>query len=251
MVSLADDAQRAYFVGGSQRLSAGLAAALGERMLLGTPVRSVSQDADGVTVEADTGEWRARRAVVALPPLVTSAIEFAPALPAARQALVQRFPMGAATKVIALYERPFWREQGFSGEVASDRAAFGVTLDGTKPGGQAALVAFIEGAPARAWSTRPVDERHRAILDGLAGFFGPEALEPSAYVEQDWTVEPFTRGCSAGFATCGALSRFGPALREPVGRIHWAGTETAREWFGYMEGALESGERVAREILSR
>jgi monoamine oxidase len=89
------------------------------------------------------------------------------------------------------------------------------------------------------------------VLAELAGFFGPEAERPTEYLEQDWTAEPWTGGCSAGFTTPGALSRYGPALREPIGRIHFAGSETAQEYFGYMEGAIESGERAAREVLAR
>jgi monoamine oxidase len=251
MTSIERGSQQSQFPLGSQALALRIAEKLGDRVVCGAPCRRIAQDADGVTCHTDAGDWRARRVIVAIPPLLAGRIEYAPGLPAARSALTQRFPMGAAIKCIALYERPFWRERGFSGEVISDRGAIGYALDTSKPGGPPALVGFIEGATARSWSGRPPQERRSAVLRELAGFFGDEALAPLDYFDQDWVAETWTGGCSAGFAVPGALSRYGPALREPCGRIHWAGTETAREWFGYMEGAIESGERSAAEVLAR
>ena len=186
-----------------------------------------------------------------MPPIVSAQIDYEPTLPLIRTALTQRFLMGAAIKCIALYDRPFWKDRGFSGELISDQGAVGYALDGTKENGkQPALTAFMEGLRAREWSDRTSDERRSVVLRELAAFFGPEAEHPTDYFDQDWTAEQWTRGCSAGFATPGTLSHYGPALREPIGRIHWAGSETAREWFGYMEGAIESGERAAREVLA-
>lgn len=252
MTSIEGGTQQDYFVEGSQELSKRLSDSLGERVVLRAPVRRVAQDAEGVRVETDAGAWRARRAIVAIPPLLAGRIEYEPTLPAPRSVLTQRFAMGAAIKCIALYERCFWREGGFSGEAISDRGALGFVLDGTKGGGrQPALVGFIEGATARAWSARSAEERRGAVLQDLARLFGPEAERPTHYLDQDWIAETWTGGCSAGFTTPGALSRFGSTLREPIGRIHWAGSETASEWFGYMEGAIESGDRAAREVLSR
>ena len=250
MTSIAHGSQHSYLVEGSQTLSLRIAEKLVDRVVLGVPVRRIEQDDAGVAVACDGGGvWRARHAIVAIPPLLTSRIEFAPRLPGERSALAQRFPMGAVIKCFAVYPRAFWSERGFSGEAISDVGPVGYVLDATKPGGTPALVAFLEGAPARAWSARPAEERRRAVIGDLTRLFGPDAAEPFDYFDQDWTAETYTGGCSAGYAVPGALSRYGPALRAPVGRVHWAGSETAREWFGYMEGALESGERAAREVI--
>jgi monoamine oxidase len=251
MTSIAHGSQHSYLVEGSQTLSLRIAEKLVDRVVLGVPVRRIEQDAARVAVQCDGGGvWRARHVIVAIPPLLTSGIEFAPRLPGERDALAQRFPMGAVIKCFALYPRAFWKERGFSGEAISDVGPVGYVLDATKPGGTPALVAFLEGGPARAWSARPAEERRRAVIDDLTRLFGPDAAQPQAYFDQDWTAEVFTGGCSAGYAVPGALSRYGPALRAPVGRIHWAGSETAREWFGYMEGAIESGERAASAVVS-
>jgi monoamine oxidase len=237
---------------GAQTLSQRLLAPLGDAVALSAPVRRIAQDADGVTLESDAGVLRARYAIVAVPPLLAGRIAWAPALPALRDGLTQRFPMGAAIKCIALYERAFWRERGLSGEAVSDRGPAGYVLaDEHGEGGPGELVVFIEGETARVWSARPPEERRRAVLADLARIFGPEAGSPADYVDQDWCAEPWTLGCSAGVLPAGVLSQFGPALRQPVGRLHWAGSETAREWYGFMEGALESGERAAAEVLAR
>jgi monoamine oxidase len=252
LTAFENGSQQDYFVEGSQPISLRMAAELGERVVLNTRVRRIAQSGDGVVVTSDAGELRARFAVVAIPPPLAGRIDYEPGLPAARDHLTRGFPMGAAIKCIVLYERRFWTEAGFSGEIICDRGAVGYSIDGTKlEGAQPALVGFIEGAAARAWSGRPLEERRRAVLQDFAHFFGPEAEKAVDYLEQDWTAEPFTGGCSAGFSMPGALANSGPALREPVGRIHWAGSETATEFFGAMEGALESGERAARELLAR
>ncbi len=252
MTATEGGSQEEYLTEGTQEISKRIAAKLGDRVVLSAPVRRIAQDESGVTVRADSGVWRAQRVIIAMPPLLTGRIDYSPTLPLNRTALVQRFPMGAVIKCIALYDRPFWRERGYSGEVISDRGAVGVAFDCTKANGkQPALVGFIEGARARAWSDRSPEERRRTVLRELAGFLGPEAEQPTEYFDQDWTAEQWTGGCSAGHATTGALSHYGPALREPIGRIHWAGTETAREWFGYMEGAVEAGERAADEVIAR
>ena len=91
-------------------------------------------------------------------------------------------------------------------------------------------------------------ERRKLVLDDLAAYFGPRAYDAVDYLEQDWCAEEFSGGCYGAFAQPGTLTRFGPALREPIGPIHFAGTETATRWAGYIDGAAESGERAAAEV---
>ena len=242
-------AQERRLVGGVQQLSRRLADELGERVLLEAPVTAIEQSADGVRVESRRGQVHADRVVVALPPALAGRIHYAPALPSRRDLLSQRMPMGSALKVVAAYERPFWRERGLSGEAVSDRGPLRLVMDDSShDGSQAALVGFFLGRTAAAFSGRP-EARRQAALESLARFFGPEARRPIAYVDQDWVAEPYSRGCYVGNFGPGVWTTLGEALREPCGRIHWAGTETAREWMGYFEGALEAGERAALELL--
>jgi DNA-binding ferritin-like protein len=153
--------------------------------------------------------------------------------------------MGSVIKVVATYERPFWREAGFSGEAVSDTGPIRLCFDDCGPDGHhPALVGFFLGETARAWTGRPAEERRRAALDCFARFFGPQALRPTAIADLDWPAEPWSKGCYVGVPRPGTLTAIGDALRAPFGRVHWAGTETAVEGCGYIDGAVESGERA-------
>lgn len=237
--------------GGAQAVSVALAKAIGaERVLLNQPVKVIQQDDAGVTVISANGKnWRGKRIVVAVPLPLGSQIEFMPELPALRSQLMQRSSMGAAVKCFLRYERPFWREKGFSGEAASGDGPLSVTFDQCSENGQVAcLMAFVGGKFARTWHRRDPLERQRVVADRLAAYFGEEARHPVAYAEQDWCGEPWSGGAPIALFPTGTLSMHGPALLEPVGRIHWAGTETARQCMGFIEGAVEAGQRVAQEI---
>jgi monoamine oxidase len=160
-------------------------------------------------------------------------------------------PMGAVIKCHAVYETPFWREAGLNGRAESDRGPCKITCDNSPPGEEAGvLTGFFLGSDAREWGRRPAGERQRAVLGSFARYFGERALSPIDYAELDWGAEVYSRGGYAGVPTPGFLLDHGPALHEAVGRIYWAGTETAAEWTGYMEGAVASGQRAAREVLS-
>jgi monoamine oxidase len=92
--------------------------------------------------------------------------------------------------------------------------------------------------------------RRDAVVASLVEFFGAEAAKVEEYVELDWSEEVWTRGCYGAHFPCGVWTQYGPALREPIGRIHWAGTETATIFVGYMDGALQSGARAASEVIA-
>ena len=252
LVEIPNGAQEMRFVEGAQSLSIRLAEKLGDSVKLNTPVRSIEDKAGGVTVTTDGGRFDARFAVIAVPPALAGRIAFSPPLPAPRDQLLQRFPMGATVKVLAVYDRAFWRDRGLSGEVVFTRGPVSVVFDNTSADGEVpCLVAFLVGDPARRWSLKPEAARRREVLDALVTAFGPEASRPVEVAEQDWSTEPWTRGCPVSNLAAGVMRGVGGLLREPVGHIHWAGTETADEWTGYLEGAIEAGRRAANEVLGR
>ncbi|HEY8517632.1 MAG TPA: flavin monoamine oxidase family protein [Candidatus Binatia bacterium] len=249
LVGVKDGAQELRFVGGTQSIAIRMAEQLGPRIVLGTPVRRIVDRDGSVSVETDVGVWRAGAVVVALPPTLASRIEYEPALPAARDQLTQRFPMGSVIKCQAIYDAPFWRDRGLTGQVTSDTGPVKVTFDNSpRDGSFGVLLGFIEGEEARRWGARPAQERRAAVLESFARYFGDAARDARGYVDRDWSTDPWTRGCYAGMLPPGALTSFGDAWRAPVGRIFWAGTETAEEWNGYIEGAIRSGERAADEV---
>ncbi|MEV0247060.1 FAD-dependent oxidoreductase [Nocardia sp. NPDC050712] len=249
LINTAGGAQQDRIVGGSQSLALALAAELGDRVTLGAPVTEIAWDDAGVRVTAGATTVRARRAVIAVPPPLAARIRCTPGLPGDRDQLVQRMPMGRVIKINVAYDEPFWRGAGLSGQANSDRRPLGTVFDNTPPeGAPGVLVGFLEGRHADIGARMDLPERRARVLDDLAGYFGPPARKPIAYIERDWAEEEFSRGCYGAFTTPGTLTRFGPALRAPIGPLHWAGTETATRWAGYMDGAAESGHRVAREI---
>jgi monoamine oxidase len=161
-------------------------------------------------------------------------------------------PMGSVIKCIAAYEKPFWRSRGLSGEGFSEVGPLTVTFDDSPhDGSQGALIGFILGDAAREWSGADEEARKEAVLNCWTRLFGAAAARPVAYVDKDWPAEEWSRGCYVGVMPPGVMSQCGAALREPCGRIHWAGTETANEYAGYLDGAVESGYRASAEVLSR
>ncbi len=243
-------AQEARIVGGSQLISLRMAEALGDAVRLSSPVRRITSSGDGVTVEHEGGSVEASRAIVAMPPVLTARIAYEPALPSKRDGLTQRMAQGSVVKCMAVYPEPFWRAEGLSGQVTSADGPVSVTYDNSPPSGSpGVLLAFLEGGAARAATDLPEAERRSLVLGCLERFFGPRAAKPDRYLDKPWAADPFSRGCYGGYMPPGAWRENGPALRAPVGLIHWAGAETATIWNGYMEGAVRSGERAAREAL--
>jgi monoamine oxidase len=250
LVGVSGGAQDSRFVGGSQLVAKRAAERLGHHVRLKSAVRRI-RDRDGVVlVETDRRRYRAGRVVVAIPPALCGRIAFDQPLPILRSQLHQRVPMGSVIKCLVAYSRPFWRNAGLTGQVISDTGPVKVTFDDSPPdGAPGVLVAFVYADDARYCSNRPADEFRAAVLESLGRYFGPQALKPIDFLQHDWSGDPWTSGCYSGFMAPGVLSMYGPALRPAVGRIHWAGTETADVWYGFMDGAVRSGQRAAAEIV--
>ena len=251
LINTAGGAQDSRFVGGSQLVSIRLAQQLGNRVFLNQPVRRITQGSGGVTVQTDHLTVKGKQVIVTGPPSLTALIDYEPILPALRAQLTQRFPQGSAIKIEAIYPRPFWRSEGLAGQVTSDTGPIKLTFDNSPPDGRpGVLLGFVEGHAARVYSTLSAAERRRRSLACFVRYFGKRAANPTDYIEMNWSMERWTRGCYVGYTPPGVLTDYGPSIRRPVGRIHWAGAETSDYWNGYMDGAVRSGERAAREVLA-
>jgi monoamine oxidase len=251
LVSVTRGAQESRFSGGAQLVPNRVAEALGPRIILNAPVHTIHQHDAGVRVESDTLTVVAQQAIVAIPPTLAGRLRYRPPLPALRDQLTQRMPMGTVIKVHCLYETPFWRDDGLSGQVTSNDGIVRITFDNSPESGTPGVIlSFIEGDEGRVWGQKSIDERRAAVLKCLVRYFGEKAGRPYEYVEQNWAEEEYTRGCYAGYMPTGVWSLYGQALRLPIGRLHWAATETATVWNGYMDGAIQSGERAAAEVLA-
>jgi monoamine oxidase len=235
------------------QVAAKVAAELGATIKLEAPVTAISQDAAGVTVASAKGEWRGHYAIVAVPLPLSVRIRYSPSLPSQRDALAQRMPMGSVIKYWVAYEKPFWRERGLNGLLESDAPPSNqIAVDASPPEGRPGFLSgFIDTDSALEWSGRPMEERKKMIVDRLVSFLGPEAAHPIDYKDQDWPSDPWSRGCFGANMGPGVMTTLGKVIREPHGRIHWAGAETSARWMGYIDGAIRSGERAAEEVLAR
>ncbi|MGK2932086.1 MAG: flavin monoamine oxidase family protein [Solirubrobacterales bacterium] len=252
LTSTTDGAQESRFVGGSQRISLKMAKRLGKRIELNAPVRRIEQHGKTMHVISDRGTFKAKQVIVAVPPAVSASITYDPILPFDRAQLLQRFPQGNAIKIQAVYDKPFWRDEGLSGYVNSDVGPVKLMYDNSPPdASRGVLLGFIEAQEARRAGKMSPAKRKAAVLECFQRTIGPRAGKPKQYVEKNWASEEWTRGCYGGFLAPGVLTDYGPAINRPFNRIHWAGAEHAPIWNGYMEGAVRSGEDAAKAVLKR
>jgi monoamine oxidase len=238
--------------GGTQGISVAMANQLGRKnVLLNQPVRRLAQGPKSIYAYADKATVKAKRAIVAIPPHLAGRIAYEPRMAAVRDQLTQRMPVGSLIKTIAVYDTPFWRAQGINGQVTSDQGPVKVMFDASPASGTpGVLLGFIDGDDARALDDKSDAERASAALASYARYFGKQAANPRAYLDQVWAAEVYTGGCPVGIMPPGVMTEYSFALREPSGRIHWAGTETATVWNGYMDGAVQAGKRAAAEALA-
>jgi len=245
-------AQENLVEGGAGSIAERVADALGDSVRLHAPVRSIAQRSDHVVVGAGDLTVSARHAVVTVPPALALEISFDPVLPEDRLTLYRNAVAGPETKTLVVYDEPFWRGDGFSGQSSEPGSASEVTLDATPVSGSPGVIAsFTFGTVAARVDALDAAERRRSVLGSLTARFGQRAAAPADFIETSWWKEHWTRGCSMAHLPPGILTRFGPLLRQPFGRVHWAGTETATTSHGAIDGAVRSGERAAAEMLDR
>jgi monoamine oxidase len=248
LVSTAGGAQESRVRGGSQALATGLAARLAD-VRVACPVTAIEQDDAGVRVVHEGGELRGERVIVALPPTLSGRIRYAPALPAHRDHLIQNCPAGWVIKIQMAFDEPFWRSDGLTGMVVSLDRDVSVMFDNSPEDLRCGvLLGFLEANAGRRAALLSAKARKASVLADFASVFGPRAAAPREYVEHDWAADEWSRGCYGGRLTPNAWTQYGTAMREAVGRIHFAGAETADVWNGYMDGAVRSGERAAAEV---
>ncbi len=245
MLDVVGGAQQDHFIDGSHEMAQRIAAELGDRIRLRAAVSRIEWSDDAVAVTSTAGVVEARRAILAIPPAHRQDIDIAPALPIGYQQLAQRWPQGALTKSYAAYPTPFWRANGLSGQALSDQGPVFITFDVSPPQGIGILLGFTD---PRGFDAQPEQKRREHVLACFTALFGEQAANPIDYLDQRWGAETFAPGGPTAAVPPGSWTEFGRLLRQPVGPLHWAGTETADEWTGFMDGAVRSGQRAAAEV---
>ncbi|WAY21343.1 flavin monoamine oxidase family protein [Mycolicibacterium fortuitum] len=253
MLDVRGGAQQDRFPAGTQQIALKMAEELGDRVVLGAPVSRIERRSDGtVAVTCPSGVVRARAVIVAIPPQHRTGIEFRPALPEPYADLAANWPQGNLSKAYVAYEKPFWRANGCSGEALSDEGPVFITFDVSPgdagSGGPGILLGFTD---ARTFDRLSPSERREQALSGFAALFGEAARQPTDYLDHCWSTEEFAPGGPTAAVPPGSWTRYGRWLREPVDAIYWAGTETANQWTGFLDGAVRSGQRAAAEVAGR
>jgi monoamine oxidase len=245
--SVEGGAQETRVVGGTQILALKMAQDLGDRVRLGSAVSTVRNwDGTGpVEIETATGVVRARRVIMALSPSQAAAISFTPALPDPKAAMIAAWPTSSSgLKVHVSYDKPFWRERGHSGNIYNFDGLFGWAADASPADGSIGVMTTL----TLAGDGLSPEARKAETLEILVKCLGPEASNPTGYVEYDWSQEMYTRGCVSPLGV-DFLTQHGTAIRAATGLLDWAGTETSTHWAGYMDGAVRAGRRAASESL--
>lgn len=255
MMTTIDGAQELRVEGGTHQISERLAEQIDGEIVLNAPVRKIEQSGKDeqypVTITADGSQHQCKHVIVTAPPVIASRLDYQPPLPADRFTALSQMTPGDVIKFQIEYEKPFWREAGLNGTVLSLDHAVSLIYDNCVPSSdRGILVAFVEGHHAREFASMTESERARAVIGNLVHYFGQEAADPLEVLQRNWTEEQYTRGCYGGRFGTGLWTTVGPKLAEPYGLIHWAGAETAQKWNGYIDGAITSGRRAAREVVA-
>ncbi|MBV9487610.1 MAG: FAD-dependent oxidoreductase [Frankiaceae bacterium] len=247
-------AQAKRFVEGSQVISIRLAHHIGhQHIVLSSPVRKIENRKSHVVVHSDRRTVRAKHVIVAIPPTLAQRIYFEPLLPEKHDGYFQRSPMGTLIKVEAFFDKPWWRDKGLTGAAVSVTGPAKTTFDVSPPDGKiGGLLGFVGGDEARKYAGKH-DKLVHDVLGNFSTFFnkGKKIPTPTSVVVKDWSQEEWTRGCPVALAGPGVVTEYRNQVAKPVGRIHWAGTETSTYWHGYMDGAVRSGQRAAAEVRAK
>jgi monoamine oxidase len=244
-------AQAKRFVEGAQVISIRLAHHIGKHhVILNSPVRKIEHHKTHVVVHSDKRTVRAKRVIVAIPPVLVKRINFDPNLSSERRAALHHNQQGTLIKVEAFFDSPWWRDKGLTGAAVSTVGPAKTTFDVSPPDGKiGGLLGFVGGDEARKYRGRPKALKH-AVLHNFSEYFndGKKIPKPTSVVAQDWSLEKWSRGCPVAINGPGVVTTYHDVLTRPAGRIHWAGTETSIYWHGYMDGAVRSGQRAAAEV---
>lgn len=249
MLDVQDGQQQERITEGCQEITRRLADQLGERVKVGTPVRRIEQKDGYVTLHTDSTSITANYALVTTAPSHRADIEFEPALPEKTAGLTRTWPLGVLSKAFVAYERPFWRDQGHSGEALRDSGTVFITFD-VSPGGDGPGILMTFCDPTTYDGFTPEHRRERVVRE-LVELYGEDAAAPIDFIDHCWGEEEFAPGGPNPAVPPHAATSYGGALTEPHGRVYWAGTETAGEWAGTMNGAVLTGQRVASQIAAQ
>lgn len=252
LLNIKNGAQQDRIAGGMQRIVEKMASAFSSQIQLEQPVVKIEQNEKGCKVHTKNNYFESEKVIVAIPPIIAGKLEYSPPLSIAKKQLLQKIPMGIVVKCYAVYKTPFWRKKGYSGQAVTDENCMHQTVFDNGPINQdyGVLIGFSIASRAVELMKLTTEERKDVFVNTLSRYFGEEAKDISHYEDKCWAEEEFSQGCYVGYLPPGVWTHYKDEIRNPENNIHWAGTETATVWNGYIEGAVRSGIRAANETLN-
>lgn len=253
LINIKNGAQQHRIVGGMQRIAEAMAAAFREHLLFESPVEKIIQRTGELEVISGENSFSANHVILTVPPPLLKRIQFEPGLSSEKRKLLDQYPMGRVGKCFMIYESPFWRDANFSGQVVSDDPLTHQTLFDCSPvdGKYGILMGFMIGNRADDYFSNDEKDRKARMISQLVRYFGDKANEPIQYIDFTMSDETWSKGCYAALMPVGAWSNWRDAYRKTEGNLHFAGTEAATVWHGYIEGAVQAGESAAMEIIEK
>lgn len=232
-----------------------------DSLYLSTPVNEIEQcpKTGNCTVRSsNNAEFQAKKVILSVPTTLYNHIRFNPPLPETKQLLAEENVMGYYSKIIFVFNQPWWHTAGLSGALQAQDGAITFSRDTSIPDDdQWSITCFVVGERGRQWSQLSQDERRQSAWTQFVSAFSsvdlPSKLEipaPINIIEMEWSKQEFFLGAPCPVSPPGILTSVGmEAVQTPFGNIHFVGTETSVEWKGYMEGAVRSGDRGAKEVI--
>jgi monoamine oxidase len=240
-----------YFVHETmQSLADDLAGDLGDRLRLNTPVRTIERRLGGVRLASTTGSITARAALIAIPPIMASKLDFAPPLPAALEKALGVWQSGAVIKMQVRYPTAFWRAKGLSGMVMWRDPPALFACDGSKDGGHPALVVFVGGPLALRWRELGDAALRAEVTARLKQALGADAGNFTDFSYRDWTDDRWSGGGYGDLIIDTRATDAEQTILAGAPPVYFASSELSPSFPGYVEGAIVSGRIAAQKILS-
>lgn len=258
VIKVRGGAQQSIILEGAQNLLVNISAKFSDRIRLNQAVTGVVDKGTEVVISTVSTSISAKKIILAIPPKQYKPIDFgSEGWVGKKKGLFEKLKLGTPMKCFAIYATPFWREkrpfyreEALSGQVITDRHPFVASYDCSPGTGLGVLLFFVKEKTKGEFTSLTMEARKLLLVNQIVRLYGPEGHDIIDYEDYIWddNGEQWSGGGYAASFPKGLWTESGATFRDPVGNIHWAGTEMATKWYGYMEGAIHAGYRAAEEV---
>jgi monoamine oxidase len=233
-----------------QSLAVDLARGLGEWVRLATPVTSIEHGPGGVRVTTQGGAFAADAALVAVPPVMASRIDYAPALPPVLARALGAWRSGTVIKVFVRYDRAFWRDRGLSGTVMWREPPSLFAFDASRNAAHPQLAFFIGGPRAVEWGRLGEEALRAEVTARLVATLGQHAAAIRDMTIRDWSDDRWSGGAYSDLIVDMEARNAEATLRAGAPPLFFAASELSPSFPGYIEGAIVAGKEAAAKMIA-